>query len=637
MSKFSPSSNKAHDLGASDKKWGTLHVGTVSAEDATVAGDLTISGNLTVLGEATEVSLTELTVADPLIKVADGNNANAVDIGFYGQYNEGGGARYSGLAKDATDGKFKLFDNLAVEPTTVFDGSASGHLKASTFEGSLVGNADSATVLDTARDFSISGDVTASAVSFDGSSNVELVVSIDEGAVTNAMLAGSIADGKLAQDYIQTSEVDDSSIEFAGGTLNVKALGVTNAMLAGSIANDKLSNSSVSFGGVSVSLGGSDASPAFNLADATGYPTSSLVGQILDDQIAQDYIQITEVDDSSIEFAGGTLNVKALGITNAMLAGSIANDKLSNSSVSFGGVTLSLGQSDASPAFDLSDATGYPTSSLVGQILDGQIAQDYIQITEVDDSSIEWSGSAIRVKDLGITNAKLAGSIANAKLVNSSITVGDGTNSEAIALGESFSIQGTAQEVEVAYSTALNKFTVGLPNSVSVTSNLDVGGNITASGALIVGGNLTASGQITSTGANISFADNLIELGVNNTDLEDIGFYGQIGDGAGGSNGFAGVAYDISKDKFVMFKDATEPTTTISGGATYADVEVGGVTASSGNFSGSLAGKLQIQSVTAPANASSTGTAGQIAYDSNYFYVCIATNSWKRVAINDGW
>lgn len=37
--------------------------------------------------------------------------------------------------------------------------------------------------------------------------------------------------------------------------------------------------------------------------------------------------------------------------------------------------------------------------------------------------------------------------------------------------------------------------------------------------------------------------------------------------------------------------------------------------------------------VAVPANASATGTAGQIAFDTNYIYVCTATNTWKRVAI----
>jgi len=34
-----------------------------------------------------------------------------------------------------------------------------------------------------------------------------------------------------------------------------------------------------------------------------------------------------------------------------------------------------------------------------------------------------------------------------------------------------------------------------------------------------------------------------------------------------------------------------------------------------------------------PANASSSGEAGTITWDSNYIYVCVATNTWKRVAI----
>ena len=114
----------------------------------------------------------------------------------------------------------------------------------------------------------------------------------------------------------------------------------TSDIIDGSIPNSKLENSTVSFGGVTLSLGGSDATPAFNLSDATGYPTSSLVGTI----------------------------------TNAQLAGSIANAKLVNDSVSYGGVSLDLGQSDATPAFDLSDATNYPTSSLSGTITNAQLA-----------------------------------------------------------------------------------------------------------------------------------------------------------------------------------------------------------------------------------------------------------------------
>ena len=35
----------------------------------------------------------------------------------------------------------------------------------------------------------------------------------------------------------------------------------------------------------------------------------------------------------------------------------------------------------------------------------------------------------------------------------------------------------------------------------------------------------------------------------------------------------------------------------------------------------------------APATASSTGSAGDIRYDSGYVYVCVATDTWKRAAL----
>jgi len=185
------------------------------------------------------------------------------------------------------------------------------------------------------------------------------VVQVKALGVTNAMLAGSIANAKLSNSAITIAGVSTS----LGGSITADT--IAGAISAGTITNGQLANSSVNFGGVSVSLGSSDTTPAFDLTDATNYPTSSLVGTI----------------------------------TNAQLAGSIANSKLVNSSVNYGGVTLSLGGSDTTPAFDLTDATNYPTSSLVGTI----------------------------------TNAQLAGSITNAKLVNSSVNFGGVT----VSLGAS--------------------------------------------------------------------------------------------------------------------------------------------------------------------------------------------------------
>ncbi len=35
-----------------------------------------------------------------------------------------------------------------------------------------------------------------------------------------------------------------------------------------------------------------------------------------------------------------------------------------------------------------------------------------------------------------------------------------------------------------------------------------------------------------------------------------------------------------------------------------------------------------------PATATSPGQKGDNAFDANYFYVCVATNTWKRVALS---
>lgn len=57
-----------------------------------------------------------------------------------------------------------------------------------------------------------------------------------------------------------------------------------------------------------------------------------------------------------------------------------------------------------------------------------------------------------------------------------------------------------------------------------------------------------------------------------------------------------------------------------------------------------LAGKLWVRNGSAweqsrflptktPASAAATGAAGEVAWDASYLYVCVATNTWKRVAI----
>ena len=92
--------------------------------------NVTISGNLTVSGTTTTVDSTTLSVADPLIILASGNNSSdAVDIGMYGLYDTSGSQDlYGGLFRDADDsGKWKLFKDLQAAPTTTVNVSGTGY------------------------------------------------------------------------------------------------------------------------------------------------------------------------------------------------------------------------------------------------------------------------------------------------------------------------------------------------------------------------------------------------------------------------------------------------------------------------------------------------------------------------------
>jgi hypothetical protein len=109
--------------------------------------NVTISGNLTVNGDTTTVNTATLSVEDPLIILANGNNAaDSVDIGFYGLYDTSGSQDlYAGLFRDANDsGKFKLFKDLQVEPTTTVNTGGTGYAAATlvvgTLEGAVTGN-----------------------------------------------------------------------------------------------------------------------------------------------------------------------------------------------------------------------------------------------------------------------------------------------------------------------------------------------------------------------------------------------------------------------------------------------------------------------------------------------------------------
>jgi uncharacterized Zn ribbon protein len=93
-------------------------------------------------------------------------------------------------------------------------------------------------------------------------------------------------------------------------------------------------------------------------------------------------------------------------------------------------------------------------------------------------------------------------SVPNTSLTNSAVTFTNGSTSFANNLGQTVTIQGTANEVEVGSDSANRTLTVGLPDDVTI------GNDLTVTGDLVVNGTTTTVNSTT-----VTVDDKNIELG----------------------------------------------------------------------------------------------------------------------------
>ena len=84
------------------------------AGGSTISGNLNVSGDLVVGGDQISNQVTDLRVTNAMIKLADSNTTDAVDIGLVGRYSDDGGStlRRAGFVRDASNGEFYAFQGL---------------------------------------------------------------------------------------------------------------------------------------------------------------------------------------------------------------------------------------------------------------------------------------------------------------------------------------------------------------------------------------------------------------------------------------------------------------------------------------------------------------------------------------------
>ena len=332
--------------------------------------DITGTGNVNITGVITATSFTgDLTGnADTATTLESDSSVNTTGIIT--------AASFSGSGSDLTNitaGQVGALSGVTIREEGTLVGS-SGAVGDINFVGNYI----------TATASGIGATITLSDITLGTDTIGDYVASIS-GTANEISVTGGTGEGSTPQIGLPDNVTIGNNLSVSGdlnveGTLtyeditNVDSIGIITAR-----------HGIDSQGDINVSAGNSVTAPNF-YGDGSGLTgiTAGQVGAMADLESDTDPDLGGDLDLNGFDIVGtGNVNITGVitatsfdgslatsnlsgTITNTQLEGSIANGKLANSSVSYGGVQLSLGGSDATPAFDLSDATNYPYSSLVG-------------------------------------------------------------------------------------------------------------------------------------------------------------------------------------------------------------------------------------------------------------------------------
>jgi hypothetical protein len=456
-----------------------LSVGDVNSTGIVTAtgfsGDLTgnVTGDLTgnVTGDLTGVASTATSLETARDFSVSGDVATAAAVSF--------------------DGTGDV--DLVVTLSNNFSANTSGIITASSFVGDLTGNADTATALETARDFSISGDAEATAISFDGTANVGLALTLADTTVTAGSYGSSSeiptftvdSKGRLTAAGIATVSTDlnvsgDSGSEvislisetltISGGT-NLTSSAANNTVTVN--LDDNISLTSVVASGVVTATSGFS-------GNLTGNVTGDLTGEVnaAAFDTNADGIVVTGVATATSGFSGNlTGNVTgnadtASGLSTARtialtgdVVGEVIFDGTSNvsiaatiqpDSVALGGDTTgdyveSIADSGSS---DITvSGSGESAAVTLGLTTTGVVAGSYGSGSEIPTFSVDSRGRLTAAGTVSVsTGMTVAGDSGsdNINLLTDTLTIAGGTN--------------------LTSSVANDTVTVNLDDNISLTS-----------------------------------------------------------------------------------------------------------------------------------------------------------------------
>ena len=385
-------------------KSGTTTAATFTGANVNLAGNLIVTGDLTVSGDTTTVNTSTLSVEDPLIIAASGNNSSdAVDIGLYGLYDTSGSQDlYSGLFRDASDTKWKLFKDLQAAPTTTVNTSGTGYAT-----GTLVANLEG----------NVTGDVTGNT-----SGTAATVTTAAQPAITSL---GTLT--TLSVDNITINGNDISST--AGTDLTITPLSGQQIVLDGTIIVD----AGVVTGATSITSTSLVGALTGNADTATALATARTIAGQSFDGTGNITIASTNLSDTT----SIVLLTSSQTLTNKTLTSPVLNTGVSGSAIadeddmSSNSATLLATQQSIKAYVDAQIATEDTIAELNDTTITGTPADN--EILAYDTSSSKWINQTPAEASLAslsgsetLTNKTISGASNTITALNAT-SIGDGS------------------------------------------------------------------------------------------------------------------------------------------------------------------------------------------------------------------
>jgi hypothetical protein len=368
--------------------------GNVSAENVTVGGNLVVNGTTTTLNTQ------NFTVEDTLLYIGAENQSSQLDLGFVAAHNTGT-YNHTGLVRDASDNKWKLFKDVTDEPTTTvnFDQATLDNLELYNLDSNGI-NTVNLTVTGTATlpvnailpDNIVSAAITAEKLATDSVENVKILngavnaAKIEDDAVVSSKIQnGAVIEAKIADSAVSTAKIATNAV-----TADKIA---TDAVTEGKIADNSITPSKISTGAVT------EAKIVANAVTEAKIATDAVTeGKIADNAITPSKISTGAVTEAKIVNSAVTSDKIA---DSAITNGKVADAALTISKIADLGTSLDAKAPAASPTF--TGTVVLPSTTSIGNLTSTEIG--YLEgITSSVQTQITAAGTALNDHSTNTTN-----------------------------------------------------------------------------------------------------------------------------------------------------------------------------------------------------------------------------------------